>query len=298
MGLSNDLNTVQADLVSNLTLVSPGVLDKVTFRTGDKSLTQMDVPPRIVWVRVPGLYTAAQQGRRKPTTTSRILRTHEAHVEAHVWAAENATTKDDSDCELLAHTMVASLYRCLHGSFEVAGDAWPQPAWLKQGYVTVVSFLVHIPVIDAPPMATVTATADSFPFDQSMTPIPPGVLQAPGDDDIMPPPPPPPGALPLGATDNTAGGAVIVFDANVPSWNRSAPPSGVNTYELPADTTTTEGRTIGWLSGLPPVVIAPEGWLLFNPLKGGLASSYTYADAPGEVYTWWTDVLDKIFWPK
>src|ERR1700727_2736551 len=149
MGLSNDLNTVQADLVSNLTLVSPGVLDKVTFRVGEKSLAQMDKPPRIVWIRVPGMYGAAQQGRRRPLTTSRILRTHEAHVEAHVWAIANAANgNDDSDCELLAHTMVASLYRMLHGSFEVTGDAWPQPAWLKQGYATVVSFIVHVPVLD------------------------------------------------------------------------------------------------------------------------------------------------------
>jgi hypothetical protein len=110
-------------------------------------------------------------------------------------------------------------------------------------------------------------------------------------------PPPPPYSLPLGVTDDMVGGETIVFATNVASWNRSAPPSGTNTYLFAPDSITTS-RTIGWLSGLPPVVEAPAGWLLFNPLLGTLVSSYTYAQAPGEIYTWWSDVADKIVWPK
>lgn len=185
MGLSNVILGIQTDLVTCLTALGATSLAGVTFRTGEKELARLDAPPRITWVRVPGVYEPGEQGRgRDPRSTARILRTHAAHVDAYVWAIPNpANGNDDSDCELLAHTLVASAYRETHGCFEALGDLWPQPAWLTRGFLNVVSFRFRIPVVDVTPTSIALAGPPvTMPFDESMTPIPPGTLQAPGDE--------------------------------------------------------------------------------------------------------------------
>jgi hypothetical protein len=184
MGLSNVLALIQADLSATLSTYAP--LAGVTFKTGARELRANDAPPRIVWIRLPGQYGPSQQGHgRDPRTTARILRTHVARVEAHVWAVPNASNNnDDSDTELLAHTLVASAYRVARGAFEVLTDEWPQPEWLTDGYLCVVTFEFRIPVTDiAPiPVSMVGPPAIPMPFDQSTIGTKPaGTLQAPGD---------------------------------------------------------------------------------------------------------------------
>lgn len=178
MGLSNLLAEIEADLIANLS----APLNAVTFKTGGRELMANDAPPRIAWVRRPGNYGPGQQGVRKPRTTARILRTHNAHVDAHVWAVPNPDNgNDDSDTELLAHTLVASVYRITHGAFEVLSDDWLQPEWMTSGYLTVISFRFLIPVQDVQPSLATAAPPWTFPFDES-SPPPSGELQAPGDD--------------------------------------------------------------------------------------------------------------------
>lgn len=180
MGLANNLARIQTDLVANLS----APLNLVTFDTGEKALRVMHKSPRIVWVRVPGTFGPAVQGQRAPKTTARILRTHVARVDAHVWAdlADPTNPGNDSACETLAHTMVASCYRIAHGSFEVLGDDWPQPDWLTQGHLCVVGLRFLIPVTDAAPAIATAGPPWNFPFDESTAPPPSGQLQAPGDD--------------------------------------------------------------------------------------------------------------------
>lgn len=101
--------------------------------------------------------------------------------------------------------------------------------------------------------------------------------------------------MPIGTTDIV--GTTIPLTANLASWNRSAATG--NIYSLPVDTTPVT-HTIGWLSGGAPVVNAPGGWTLFNPVTGALAASYTYGGGGGgvsESYGWTADIADSIFWP-
>ena len=180
MGLSNVLTSVYGDLQTQLAGYAP--LAGVVFKSGARELKANDDAPRIVWVRQPGTFDPGEQGHQRAIrTTSRILRTHLANVEAHVWALPNpANNDDDSDCELLAHTLVGSIYRMTHGSFALHGDEWPQPEWLTRGYLCVLHLHFRIPVLDVVP--TFRAGPNEFPFDQSTAPPPSGELQAPGDD--------------------------------------------------------------------------------------------------------------------
>lgn len=180
MGLSNILAGIQTDLVAQLAALPQ--FASLTFKLGGREIQANDAPPRIAWVRQPGTYGPAEHGVRS-FTQGRILRTHLANVDAHVWALPNAGDNgDDSDTELLAHQLVASAYRTAHGSFEVLGDVWPQPEWMTSGYLCVVSFRFKVPVTDTPLQATTIAGPPiTFPFDQSTAPPPAGQLQAPGD---------------------------------------------------------------------------------------------------------------------
>lgn len=173
MGLTNVLSSIQADCVANLS----APLNAVTFVTGRRGLAGNDAPPRIAWVRRAGSYAPNQQGVRT-IAQPRNLRLHITTVEAHVWCAPDALNGDDTDTETLAHTLVASAYRMAHGSFEVLGDDWPQPAWATLGFLCVVTFQFRIPVLDA---LVTTVTTASATFDQTTAPPPHGQLQAPGD---------------------------------------------------------------------------------------------------------------------
>lgn len=184
MGLSNILALVQADLTASVSTYAP--LAGVTFKTGIRELKANDAPPRIVWVRLPGAFGPAQQGHGRTVQTSgRPLRTHVSRVEAHIWATPNASNhNDDSDTEFLEHQLVASVYRVTHGAFAVIGDEWPQPEWLTDGYLCVVTFEFSIPVTDALPIpvSMVGPPPIPMPFDQSTIGTKPaGTLQAPGD---------------------------------------------------------------------------------------------------------------------
>jgi len=76
-------------------------------------------------------------------------------------------------------------------------------------------------------------------------------------------------SLPVGSTD-TVGGAVPVTP-NAVTWNRSA--SAVqNNYGLPIDTTNWP-HLVGWLSGVAPMVTAPAGWKILNPVTGVLTAA-------------------------
>jgi len=107
--------------------------------------------------------------------------------------------------------------------------------------------------------------------------------------------------FPPGTTD-AAGGAVVVA-ANVASWNRSASTSVQNVYALPADTLTLP-HTIGWQSGLAPLVTAPAGWKILDPSNGELSAmggTYLYGSGgspTGETYDWVADIADEIYWAK
>jgi phage gpG-like protein len=183
MGLTNILTAINADLQAQFTSQLYPAFQNITFKIAGRELTANDAWPRIVWVRGAGSYGPVQQGVRAVRTTARILRTHEARVDAHVWCAPNSGNhNDDSDTELLAHTLVASCYRVAHGSFEVLGDDWPQPEWMTGGYLCVVAFKFLIPVTDVAPSVATAGPPWTFPFDQSTAPPPSGELQAPGDD--------------------------------------------------------------------------------------------------------------------
>lgn len=105
-------------------------------------------------------------------------------------------------------------------------------------------------------------------------------------------------AYPVGSTDTTGGAVPVTL--NAATWNRSAAATQ-NNYELPADTANWP-HTISWQSGVAPLVTAPAGWHVMNPVTGSTAgTTYLYGSGGagvGETWDWVSDVADQIVWPK
>lgn len=151
------LRTVLDAIEARITAVDPTVV----FAFGARRLAEKTNPPRVVWVPVPGTYDAAEKQNDNP----RSLATRVDVVEAHCWAA------DDASAELLRDSVHAAGYNVAY-DFDPLSHRWgdDEDTWLSEGALTVLTFQIRVQVGDVTrPTTKITGivpdTSDAVPGD-------------------------------------------------------------------------------------------------------------------------------------
>lgn len=144
-------------------LVSTCGRSDVSWDIGAKWLaTNVQAPPRVIWVPGPTVYSASENTTRNP----RQLRTRAVRMMVHVWGGDPDNTGRPDATELLADQLVASIWRVAHGYFDLGNGQWAsedQSGWGNYGALYVFECVLKIPVTDEPYGQTTVETETITP---------------------------------------------------------------------------------------------------------------------------------------